>query len=646
MHLNSSNFPLPLSGKTGWPWTEEILQLPHTLPDGSPWPKISIVTPSYNQGEYLEETIRSVLLQSYPNLEYIIIDGGSLDGSVEIIKKYEPWLTYWISEPDRGQSHAINKGFALATGEIMAWINSDDLYSKHAFLDIIEAFRLYPKTQWIAGKCIFFQQDGKILWDSVKPDEEYFRWFLAPLYMQPGIFWKKTLWEATDKIDESLHFSMDHELWLQFTKFQKFPVWLDTPVAYFRLHAGSKTVENREKQEEESVIVSKRYGHLIKSRYLKLKIWVLRREKASFRLLSNNKPETYIIRHLMKSIIIAPWLLLKRKFYSKAKNLVLSPQKNSNSPNRNFRFMSKDFSVIIPLYNKEKYIQRAVGSVLQQTVSAFELIIVDDGSTDNSYDVASEIRDPRIRIIRQGNTGEGAARNRGIKEAKNDLLAFLDADDEWKPDYLENISALVVKYPACVLYATGCERFQTESDITWPTGNYFPIGWHGIIPDYLKIMAKATSPFNSSSTVAKRSALNKIGGFPEGVTNGADIATWIRCSLIGDIAYLHKPHAIYHLGTLNSVSNDFDWRQEYYPVKVLKQLLNERAIPKESCPSAFYYIAKFSLKTAEARFQDGEPVDALTSLWSCRLSRATYGRVIRLLRREFLPSVKKWLSKF
>ena len=111
----------------GCPWNEEIQKFSQTMLDGSPWRKISIVTPSFNQADFIEETIRSVICQGYPNLEYIIIDGGSTDGSVEIIKKYEEYLSYWVSEPDRGQAHAINKGISRITGDIFGWINSDDM---------------------------------------------------------------------------------------------------------------------------------------------------------------------------------------------------------------------------------------------------------------------------------------------------------------------------------------------------------------------------------------------------------------------------------------------------------------------------------------------------------------------------------------
>ena len=127
-----AELPPPPAGKTGWPWTVETPQLPAMRPDGTPWPRISIVTPSYNQGRFIEETIRSVLLQGYPDLEYIVIDGGSTDGAVDIIRRYAPWLTHWTSQPDDGQASAINTGMSRATGSLLNWINSDDFLMPHA----------------------------------------------------------------------------------------------------------------------------------------------------------------------------------------------------------------------------------------------------------------------------------------------------------------------------------------------------------------------------------------------------------------------------------------------------------------------------------------------------------------------------------
>ena len=136
-----ADLPPPPPGKTGWPWTTKPPRLPALQPDGTPWPRISIVTPSYNQGQYIEETLRGVLLQGYPNLEYIVMDGGSTDGTVDILRKYAPWLAHWTSEPDRGQAHAINKGMASATGAIGAYLNSDDYYLPGALLYVAGSFR-------------------------------------------------------------------------------------------------------------------------------------------------------------------------------------------------------------------------------------------------------------------------------------------------------------------------------------------------------------------------------------------------------------------------------------------------------------------------------------------------------------------------
>lgn len=137
-------------GRRGWPWTEDESTREVSQMRSRNCQRISIITPSFNQGEYIEETIRSVLLQEYPNLEYIVIDGGSTDNTVPIITKYERWLSYWVSEKDRGQTHAINKGFRRATGEILAWLNSDDVYAPGALSYVSEKFNKLG-VNWLAG---------------------------------------------------------------------------------------------------------------------------------------------------------------------------------------------------------------------------------------------------------------------------------------------------------------------------------------------------------------------------------------------------------------------------------------------------------------------------------------------------------------
>ncbi len=207
--------PLPLNNKKGWPWTEGGIQLLDKKPEGKVWPKISIVTPSYNQGQFLEETIRSVLLQGYPNLEYIIIDGGSSDDSVEIIKKYSPWLSYWVSEPDSGQSNAINKGWERATGEIIAYLNSDDTYLPGAMASAAKALAEYPDVSMIYGDCHLIDEDSKVNGAFCGEEFNLKKMLFGNLVPQQTVFFRKQVLDKIGYLDESLHFVMDRDMWIR-----------------------------------------------------------------------------------------------------------------------------------------------------------------------------------------------------------------------------------------------------------------------------------------------------------------------------------------------------------------------------------------------------------------------------------------------
>ena len=238
------DLPTPPPGKTGWPWTEESARLPDTAPDGAPWPRISIVTPSYNQGQFIEETIRSVLLQGYPDLDYIIIDGGSTDKSVDIIRKYERRLAYWVSERDRGQAHALNKGFRRASGDILGYLNSDDLYAKGILGDLAAAFCSSKRQAgfWIAYPVRHFGACESTV-NLPEPQRGLKDWIYKKANLhQPGVFWSRSMLSEAGGFDTSYAYAFDRKLFMSFLAKGHLPLPRREPVAaWFRHHASSKT---------------------------------------------------------------------------------------------------------------------------------------------------------------------------------------------------------------------------------------------------------------------------------------------------------------------------------------------------------------------------------------------------------------------
>ncbi|MBW7881356.1 MAG: glycosyltransferase [Caldilineaceae bacterium] len=237
------DLPAPPNGRTGWPWTEESPPLPATMPDGAPWPRISIVTPSFNQGRFIEETIRSVLLQGYPNLDYIIIDGGSRDETVEIIRKYEPWLSYWVSEPDQGQSDAINKGLSRADGQYFNFLNSDDFLAPGALRVVAEGF---GSAHILAGGCRNFYDDTYeeegIIWNrelEIPQITGFHKGNFA--YHQPAVWLRTDLAIRCGSFDDRFHYMFDREMLLRYLSLFPEVRYVNARLANFRLHPGSKT---------------------------------------------------------------------------------------------------------------------------------------------------------------------------------------------------------------------------------------------------------------------------------------------------------------------------------------------------------------------------------------------------------------------
>ncbi len=260
------DLPAPPEGRTGWPWTEGSAALPARMPDGGEWPLITVVTPSYNQARFIEETIRTVLLQGYPRLEYIVMDGGSTDGSAEIIRRYAPWISHWTSERDAGQSDAINKGFRMANGEIIAWLNSDDTYHPNALREAARAFAANPACGMIYGACDIINEDGSLYrrYPSRSFDLKILinTWNFVP---QPATFFRRDVYRRVGEVDMDLHYSMDRDLWIRLGRAAG-AVKIEPLLANIRYYDDCKTAAISRAGRRERLMICRRYGGTVFSR--------------------------------------------------------------------------------------------------------------------------------------------------------------------------------------------------------------------------------------------------------------------------------------------------------------------------------------------------------------------------------------------
>ena len=244
---NIEFLPVPPAGRTGWPWiagaVSDISRLP-PRPSLTPWPRITIVMPCLNAERFIEEALRSVLLQGYPDLELMVFDGGSTDGTVGIVKRYAPWLVYWESENDRGQSHAINKGLERATGKLFNWFNADDVMCTGALFVLAAMSESAPNAIGFFGSMLSFdEQGGQTVWKAVPGNkEEIGNWATSCFLPQPSALFDCRLCKQIGGVNEKLHYVMDIELMMRLADFGQF---VATPeiTAHFRAHAGSKTVQ-------------------------------------------------------------------------------------------------------------------------------------------------------------------------------------------------------------------------------------------------------------------------------------------------------------------------------------------------------------------------------------------------------------------
>jgi glycosyltransferase involved in cell wall biosynthesis len=266
-------------------------------------------------------------------------------------------------------------------------------------------------------------------------------------------------------------------------------------------------------------------------------------------------------------------------------------------------------TVVMPLYNKEKEVLRAVNSVTNQTFSDFELIIVNDGSTDNSSTIVRSIDDNRIRIINQDNEGVSAARNRGICEAQTDLIAFIDADDAWEPHFIETILNLKEKFPICKVYATNYFIRLPKNGCRLPIIRRIGQNFHeGILKNYFEIASNSDPPLYTSAIAVDKSAIQSIGGFPLGIKGGEDLLTWAKLAMKYEIAYSMRPSVNFWMPTVRDrevrTSDKVDMVEKKLLVLLRDSDLNESQSVKK-------YISIWHKIRASTYLQRNEPKKAL-----------------------------------
>jgi glycosyltransferase involved in cell wall biosynthesis len=259
--IKSRDLPAAPVGNRDWPWNENGQDPSPLDPECASWPKISVITPSFNQGKFIEETIRSVLLQNYPNLEFIVIDGGSQDETLSIIRKYSPWITCWISEPDSGQTEAINKGFRIATGDLMGWLNSDDTYTPGALWRVARYFREHSETNLVYGEAWVVNEIGFRLRPCRYIKETFSKYELLntdPI-VQPATFWTRQLWLSIGELDTRFTWGFDWEYFIRANQ-QTAMCYIPEYLANIRWHSQNKTFTGGAARHAELARITRLHG--------------------------------------------------------------------------------------------------------------------------------------------------------------------------------------------------------------------------------------------------------------------------------------------------------------------------------------------------------------------------------------------------
>ncbi|VXD24074.1 hypothetical protein PL8927_790170 [Planktothrix serta PCC 8927] len=523
-------FGLPISYNILWQKSPvKITSVSPQLLVSSCLPKISIITPSFNQAEFLEACIDSILNQNYPNLEYIIMDGGSTDNSVNIIKKYEKYLTYWQSQPDGGHYAGVNAGFQKTTGEIMGWLNSDDQYHPDAFYKIAATFQHHKQVEWLMGIPTEWDRKGKRIprqvpipkWTRklllekqgvIQNQELQYLWI-----QQESTFWTRSLWEkAGSYLQKNWQLAADFELWLRFSRYAQLHL-VKTFIGGFRTYEGQRSQTYRQQyfQEVEQIIQEELEQILV--------------DQSSSEQLSPpaiTLDETHV-------------LALKEQGLTENKIKV---------------------SAIVSTYNSAAIIGGRLENLVNQTLfktGELEIIVVDSGSEENEGDIVLAFKqqypDSIIYIRTEEREPIYQAWNRGIAIARGEYITNQNTDDRLKLNALEQLATYLDEHPEVILVhgdqqpVSPGERINLEDLKGKPHWN-----WSGFSRLKLLFLAQV-----GSQPMWRKSLHNDYGLFDQTLKVRGDQDFYIRIANAGEFHFIPEI-----LGTLNLSENSLSHQQD------------------------------------------------------------------------------------
>ena len=495
-----------------------------TLNDPANWPHISIVTPSFNHGQFLEACIDSVLSQNYPNLEYVIMDGGSTDNSVEIIKKYENHLTYWQSKSDGGQYAAINEGFKRTTGKIMTWLNSDDKFHPNAFKIAALIFKNHDDIQWIMGRPNVFDEKGNQLWINdylpVWSRNKYLRKQFKYI-QQEGTFWRRSLWDmAGGCLDTNISLAGDLELWTRFFRYaQLFTV--DALLAGFRTHPGQKS-------------------QVFISQYISEAETILDQEIQQFE------------KGLHKNLLPGPDPILRSeiiKYHAMefGKKPSAAPRSSDGKTGDTDVSNKPEYliSAIVSTCNSEKFIRGCLEDLEAQTIAdQLEIIVVNSGSNENEEAIVKAFQEKYSNIkYLKTNKRETvySAWNRAIKVSSGKYITTANTDDRHRKDALARMAKVLDMRPDITLVYADVIITETENETfeaCTPVGKY---RWHEWNRDTL--LEKGC--FIGPQPMWRKNVHHVYGYFDETFVSSGDYEFWLRISQTSEFFHIKIPLGLY-----------------------------------------------------------------------------------------------------